>query len=337
MRRSPILSIILLSTAAAFASDIPAAETAAPQNAESIAFRVENDIYFSDRYYTNGLKLSYTGAGRDFLSSRLQFAALDLFVPDGRQAFQTVSVGQKMCVASDINIPNPPPTDRPYAGWLYVGFGAHEASENRLDSLTVNLGVVGPMSLAEDAQKFYHSIIGADWPRGWHNQIKNEPGIIVAYEHSERFFRTRISDEFSVDSVGALALDLGNVMTQARARALLRFGFNMPYSFLPNRIDSSDGNDVEWRPTDASPDWHCFMYGGGAARFVGYDITLDGNTYRNSAGVVPKWLVGEAVAGVSARYKCFQADLTWTLRSAEFNTQRLPVHMFWTLAVKAYF
>ena len=126
-------------------------------------------------------------------------------------------------------------------------------------------------------------------------------------------------------------------MTQARARALLRFGFNMPYSFLPNRIDSPDGNDDEWRPTDVSPVWHCFMYGGGAARFVGYDITLDGNTYRNSAGVVPKWLVGEAVAGVSARYKCFQADLTWTLRSAEFNTQRLPVHMFWTLAVKAYF
>lgn len=337
MKQCPILSIILLSTAAAFASDIPVAEIAPAQNTESISLRVENDIYFSDRYYTNGLKLSYTGAGRDFLSSRLQFAALDLFVPDGRQAFQTVSVGQKMCVSSDINIPNPPPTDRPYAGWLYIGFGAHEASENRLDSLTVNLGVVGPMSLAEDAQKFFHSIIGADWPRGWHNQIKNEPGIIIAYEHSERFFRTQITDEFSVDSVGSLALDLGNVMTQARARALLRFGYNMPYSFLPNRIDSSDGNDVEWRPTDASPDWHCFMYGGGAARFVGYDITLDGNTYRNSASVVPKWLVGEAVAGISARYKFFQADLNWTLRSAEFNTQRLPVHMFWTLAVKAYF
>ena len=126
-------------------------------------------------------------------------------------------------------------------------------------------------------------------------------------------------------------------MTQARARLLLRFGFNMPYSFMPNRIDSSDGNDVQWRPTDASPDWHLFAYGGGAARFVGYDITLDGNTYRGGSSVVPKWLVGEALAGISARYKFFQADLNWTLRSAEFNTQKHPVHMFWTLSLKGYF
>ena len=131
--------------------------------------------------------------------------------------------------------------------------------------------------------------------------------------------------------------ELGNAMTQARARLLLRFGFNMPYSFMPNRIDSSDGNDVQWRPTDASPGWHLFAYGGGAVRFVGYDITLDGNTYRGGSSVVPKWLVGEALAGISARYKFFQADLNWTLRSAEFNTQKHPVHMFWTLSLKGYF
>jgi hypothetical protein len=336
MRHIKYLSIILLSLCAV-AGQAQIVEKPAKTSNDVITLRVENDIYFSDRYYTNGLKLSYTGEGDDFWTSRLQFAALKLFVPEGRQVYQTVSVGQKMCVSSDINIPNPPLDDRPYAGWLYMGFGSHLASENRLDSFTVNLGVVGPMSLAEDAQKFFHSIIGADWPRGWHNQIKNEPGIILAYEHTERFYRAKITDDFSADILGSAGIELGNVMTQATARGFLRFGYNLPYSFQPNRIDSADGNDVEWRPTDASPDWHCFMYGGGAARFVGYDITLDGNTYRNSRSVVPKWLVGEAMAGISTRYKFVQADLNWTLRSAEFNTQKYPVHMFWTLAVKVFF
>ncbi len=338
MMRVSVLSIFLLVLGSAAALDAQVAEQKKDVGKRDVvSLRVENDIYFSDRYYTNGLKLSYTGFGDDFWTSGVQFAALNLFVPDGRQAYQTVSIGQKMCVSSDINIPNPPLDDRPYAGWLYAAFGAHLASENRLDSLTVNLGVVGPLSLAEDAQKFFHSIIDADWPRGWHNQIENEPGIIVAYEHSERLWRAAITDNFSADVIGSLGAEFGNVMTQGRARAFVRFGFNMPYSFMPNRIDASDGNDVEWRPSDSSPDWHCFMYGGGAARFVGYDITLDGNTYRDSRSVVPKWLVGEVMAGISARYDIVQADLNWTLRSAEYNTQRYPVHMFWTLAIKVFF
>lgn len=334
MKRISVLSIIMLTLCSGAAAQV-VEQPREPR--ATLSLRIENDIYFSDRYYTNGLKLSYTQEGDDFLTSRLQFAALRLFVPDGRQAFETVSIGQKMCVSSDIHIPNPPVDDRPYAGWLYASFGSHLASRDRLDSFAVNLGVVGPMSLAEDAQKLFHSIIGADWPEGWHNQIKNEPAIILAYEHVERLYRAEISDGFSTDVLGSVGGELGNAMTQARARLLWRFGFNMPYSFMPNRIDSSDGNDVQWRPTDASPDWHLFAYGGGAARFVGYDITLDGNTYRGGSSVVPKWLVGEALAGVSARYKFFQADLNWTLRSAEFNTQKHPVHMFWTLSLKGYF
>ena len=329
-----VLSNILLASGGIYAQVV---EEKKVDTESVITLRVENDIYFSDRYYTNGLKLSYTGAGDDFYTSRLQFAVLNLFVPDGRQAYQTVSIGQKMCVPGEITDPDPPAWDRPYAGWLYASFGSHLASENRLDSFAVNLGVVGPISLAEDAQKFWHSLIGAEWPMGWHEQIKNEPGIILSYEHTERFVREKITENFATDVLGSARAELGNVSTQATLRAFWRFGFNLPYSFQPNRIDSSDGNDVQWRPSEKSADWHLFMYGGGAARFVGYDITLNGNTFADSRSVVPKWLVGEIMAGVSARYKYIQADLNWTLTSAEFNNQQYPVHMIWTAEVKVFF
>lgn len=195
-----------------FAASLSAQPVAQPSGGgtpefRAVSFTVENDYGFSDRYYTNGLKLSYTQSGRDFWTSRLQFALLDLFTPDGAQAYESVSVGQMMCVSSDINWPNPPEWDRPYAGWLYAGFGAHVATRDTLDSFTVNLGVVGPISLAEDAQKFYHSIIGADWPMGWHDQIKNEPGIVLSYRHSQRVVRGKI-ESLDFDAVASAALAL---------------------------------------------------------------------------------------------------------------------------------
>ena len=79
------------------------------------------------------------------------------------------------------------------------------------------------------------------------------------------------------------------------------------------------------------------MYTGGVARFVGYDISLDGNAFRHSNSVASKWLVGEFIAGISTRYKDFQADLNWTLSSAEFHKQKFTPHIFWTATIKVYF
>lgn len=40
------------------------------------------------------------------------------------------------------------------------------------------------------------------------------------------------------------------------------------------------------------------------------------------------------MAGVSARYEAVSFDLTYTLRTAEFNRQEHPVHMFWAATLK---
>ena len=152
MRPTFILSNILACVLPVFAYSLNASQAVRKADCASdwhaLSFTVENDFRFSDRYYTNGLKLSYTQSGSDFWTSRLQFALLNLFAPDGAQAYESVSIGQAMYVPSDISTPNPPETDRPYAGWLYASFGAHVATRDTLDSFTVNLGVVGPISLA---------------------------------------------------------------------------------------------------------------------------------------------------------------------------------------------
>lgn len=337
MRISRILSIILACSLPAFswAAQV-AAETSANRTLpdwRKLSFTVENDFGFSDRYYTNGLKLSYTQSGENLPTSFLQFAALKYIAPADAQAYESISIGQGMYVPTDIENPNPPTWDRPYAGWLYAGFGSHLAARDTLDSFTVNLGVVGPISLAEDAQKFYHSIIGAHWPMGWHEQIKNEFGFVFSYRHTQRIVRTKIGKNFDFDILATGAADLGNVATRAEAGGLLRFGLNMPYNFASNAITYSDGADVQWR-TGEEADWHLYGYAGGVARFVGYDITLNGNAFTSSRSVTPKWLVGDFRAGISARLMRTELELAYTLRSAEFNGQSHPVHMFWSATLK---
>lgn len=340
LKRSALFSALFFSCAFAFASNAQKTELALKAEAPDVfSFNVENDLYFSDRYYTNGLKAMYTSQGDDWWVTFLQFGILKLFNYDNAQYYQTASLGQMMCVSSDINTPTPPVGDRPYCGWLYLGAAAHVVTKDSIDSLSVNLGVVGPASLAEHAQKFWHSLIGADWPQGWHDQVKNEPGIVISYRHSERIFKFKPSEtakKLSGDIIASLEGNLGNVRTNGEVRAICRFGFNLPNSFDPARIDYASSNDVSFFTPD-NADWHFYFYAGGNVQFVGYDISLDGNSFAKSYHVTPKWCVGEALAGVSTRYKNVEVNLNWTLRTEEYTTQQHYPQMFWTLSAKVFF
>ena len=181
MRIKFILSNILILAIGqiCFSSVIDQSKNLENRNFEAISFLGENDIGFSDRYYTNGLKLTYTASGDDFLTSKLQFSLLELITDAHSQRYQTVSLGQAMYVASTITHSNPPLDDHPYAGWLYANFGAHIVTKTSLDSIAFAIGVVGDWSFAEEVQKFHHSNIDVDKPMGWRQyaaRVENDRG-----------------------------------------------------------------------------------------------------------------------------------------------------------------
>jgi len=298
-----------------------------------ISLNVENDIYFSDRYYTNGIQFGYTETGDNWWASYLQFKFLRLFIDD-RTSFQTANFGQLMNVSSEINDRDPSLTDRPYAGVLYLGATAHLANETRSDSFGIYLGVVGPLSLAGDTQKFIHELLGSTRPMGWHTQIRNEPGFVLSYNHSERLADFDTDSGFGGDIIASAGCDLGNIMSQAKARMLFRAGFNMPKSFDTARIDYGSNQDVAFLNPSS---WHCYFYAGVTGRAVGYDITLDGNTWKNSRSVDKDYFIGEANVGISTRIECVQFDLTWNMRSREFKTQEYKPHSFWSFTAKVFF
>ncbi len=294
----------------------------------------ENDIGFSDRYYTNGLKLTYLSPYGDWLINKLQFKFLKMLNSDkSAQATQTLSLGQDMYVSYEINDVHPPLTDRPYAGWLYVTDGAHLATKNTLDSFAITIGVVGEISGAEYTQKRYHEFIDVDRPMGWDSQLENEPAFTISLNHSERIFEYSLSDTFRTDFICSAGTNLGTVMTEGVVKGLWRFGFNMPYSFDAARIDFASSQQVEYAVTNR-PDWHAYIYAGFVCKAVGYNMFLDGNVFRNYDRSVDKeWLLGELNFGANLRYKNFYAAYSFCIRSKEYKTQREDIHYFSALMI----
>ncbi|MGV0035924.1 MAG: lipid A-modifier LpxR family protein [Candidatus Azotimanducaceae bacterium WSBS_2022_MAG_OTU7] len=50
--------------------------------------------------------------------------------------------------------------DRPYAAWLFMGLGYQTRAQDQLDTIEVQLGVVGPAAYGQEAQDFIHDLRG---------------------------------------------------------------------------------------------------------------------------------------------------------------------------------
>ncbi len=144
----------------------------------------ENDLVVdTDRHYTQGIKLSYLHEdgylplGSGWLNDALPKPGL---VPEAAKF--GYSIGQNIYTPGNINTQQLLANDRPYAGWLYLGFilqrrGKSFGDHPTLEDIELELGVVGPASLADRAQTWVHEIRGSGKPLGWEHQLKNEPGL----------------------------------------------------------------------------------------------------------------------------------------------------------------
>jgi len=85
---------------------------------------------------------------------------------DELKARASFSLGQNIFTPEDTAATQLIPEDRPYAGWLYMGFGmvANQGTK-RYDKLELEIGVVGPYAFAEDVQTFWHSLLGLQVPQ----------------------------------------------------------------------------------------------------------------------------------------------------------------------------
>ncbi|MBN1142759.1 MAG: lipid A deacylase LpxR family protein [Deltaproteobacteria bacterium] len=286
----------------------------------TLSFILENDLFYNvDRHYTNGVGLTWM-PGADTATPKWAVTAFRLlpWVPRQGEVRHGYAWGQSMFTPSDIRVKNPPPEERPYAGWLYGSIGLGVESGRQLDRFSLTIGIVGPASQAEKCQKIVHEIIGSDDPKGWDTQLENELGLVLAYQHSWREFAATTLIGNRLDVTPHVGAALGNVYTYGNAGLTLRYGPRLPSDYGPPRIQPGLLGSANFTPP---ADFGWYLFAGVEGRLVGRNIFLDGNTFRDSRSVDKEYLVGDLQCGLVLDWPKVRVSYTHVLRTREFRTQ----------------
>ena len=306
---------------------------AQPLRFGSFSLYTENDKYFAgtDQNYTNGLKLSALSTDlRSFTDDSVPAPIRGLsrllggVITDDLPYKLGLSLGQNIYTPANTAATAPIPTDRPYAAWLYLGIAFQvyhppattDGGLARLDVFEVTAGMVGPAALGREFQNGFHDLIGVDRANGWDNQIENEPGLNLVYERKYRLSTAHARTGWGADFIPHAGLSLGNIFTYANAGFEVRAGYSLPADFGSNLIrPSGDSNALKRTPFNA------FLFAAVDGRAVARDITLDGNTFRDSPSIDKKHFVADLYAGLGLGTTNWQLTYAQTYRTVEFQGQ----------------
>jgi lipid A 3-O-deacylase len=351
LQKIPFLFLGLLFSPSAFAQSMTACSKnltkSHPTSHGFYTFVWENDVAGgTDKNYTNGNQYSFGSLPRPLESPSGKIAQSLLGADCESIILYNLALSQSMYTPDDRSA-SPSPNEHPYAGWLTSEYSVsvvRSASKLIGDSpdntpkdwstLSLELGVVGPLALQQQVQNTFHSFIGDDHLLGWDNQIKNEPAVLLSYDR--RWQQAELSNDaskLSADLFPNVGLAVGNVLTQASAGLTGRFGLNLAQSDLPMRIrPSTPGTSVFLLQNTAS--W--YLFAGIEGRAVARNIFLDGNTFQESIRVEKKPTVTDLQWGMVLRLRGAQFSYTFITRSDEYTTQGGPqrfgsVNIMWRL------
>lgn len=279
----------------------------------------ENDLFAGeDRFYTSGIRLSRVGQVRRPPSWLAKVARRFPGIDEADALPYRFSIAHNIFTPADIENPEFPPDDRPYAAWLNFQFATGTASEKGADRVYVALGVVGPLAFGEEIQKAIHDAIGSPEPVGWDRQIRNEPTLQLGYNRFRRFFSAGKPGGAALDATWMGGTTLGNAYTHVSAGGFLRIGHNLPRDYGPPRITPAISGASYFMPS-RDPAW--YVYTGIEGRRVFRDMFIEGNSFGGVDGISRERYVGEFFGGLVYTSGPFRAAYTHVWRSDEYIGQ----------------
>lgn len=296
---------------------------------EALTLTVENDIFTgSDNNYTNGVGISWVSADLDtygdksFLNEWGRFWAFLPFVSDdGYATYAAWSLVQEMYTPDNINDPNPPEDDQPYAGILYVDSLLYAKTKNWAHAWDLKLGVVGPSSQAENVQKGVHNLIGSDEPQGWDTQLPDEPVINLGYTAAYLAAAGNVGGlaEWRIVPVGTIGL--GTYFTGAGLGIYSEFGWNLvdALGVTALRTGLNAASTVGVGPVIG---WSVALFGGIGGYGVIHYLPLDGTVFTDSRSVDSEPFIGMASLGFSVRHGRLALSYALTYFTKTFETER---------------
>ncbi len=145
----------------------------------------------TDRHYTAGVgaSLAFQAPFVDELLSRVPSFGNEFEAKKSDYAMGLVGA-LTIFTPENLREKGPITTDRPYAGWTYGGLFFQRANRSLdvpvYESLEADLGILGPSSLAENAQQMIHHAYHYIIPQGWDHQINDEPDFNIKYNRRWR-------------------------------------------------------------------------------------------------------------------------------------------------------
>jgi hypothetical protein len=319
-----LASITLLLSGAV---DCAAQSTAPPEGAWTVT--LENDAFTSsDNNYTNGLGVTWVSNAIDTYDERSlvrRWGKFWSFLPfvgkDGQRTYVSWSLAQEMHTPDDIQNPNPPLDDQPYAGVLYLDSNIYVRDQRWAHAWQLRLGVVGPASQADNVQKWFHDVIGADEPMGWHTQLPNELVLNLGYTGTYMLAQGDLGQSASWRVIPMVNVGLGNYFTGAGLGLYGEVGWNL--------VDAMGGTALRQGFNGASTvgvgpvnGWSVSFSGGVAGYGVAHYLPLDGTVFHDSRSVNTEPFVGLATLGVTVRHGTMVFFLGRTAFTKSFETQR---------------
>lgn len=270
-------------------------------------FKTENDAYLAtlnDRYYTNGLFIYYRRAiNPDKLSDKLE-----------KKTYE-ISVGQKIFTPYWGQVPKKEDQDRPFAGYLYAG-GAYSIfyKKEAVLKTSVEIGTVGPNSLAKNAQIYLHKTVGFYPPEGWDYQIKNELALNLSTNYSKLLYRI---EDNTVDFSAQGYANLGTTFSGAGASILVRAGrLNQLFNSAYHNAVIGNAKTAKLNKSEL------FFYIKPQLNFVAYDATIQGSLFNNDSPVTfgIKPIVFEQQFGINYSSNRFTADFNIIFKTKEVKS-----------------
>lgn len=280
----------------------------------------ENDTFAgTDRNYTNGLNLFYLSGPNGAPAPVKWVARHGMRADENDTVFAGIGVGHNIYTPADTQATQALPDQHPYAGWLHLSFLGAVDSGRTLDTLVLDLGVVGPAAGGKWVQNNFHDLVGADEAKGWDNQIRNEPAFVLTYDRKWRAIAEWRRSGFGVDLIPNAGFSLGNVLTQASAGLTLRLGQDLANDYGPPRVRPALAGAGFFTPRDK---FSWYLFAGANGRAVAYNIVLDGNAFREGGPSVDRrTFVAEAQAGLVLQAGRWQTAFTVVGRTDEFHGQ----------------
>lgn len=322
-----------------------AAAQAPPLHERGSFFTYENDSYFrTDRYYTSGIQFSIKRSGdeRGAFATRVTNAACGWMDCTGHTLLTTqYNLGQLIYTPHDITRGEPQPHDRPWGGLLYYeqAYAFLSPDQRTLTTLIGQIGVTGPLSLAEPSQKLFHRILDRPRPEGWDNQIGGTLGLLASAERRTAFdpMSGHLGHAVRLNTATYWRIAAGNIQTYAAAGMAVVIGKDLPPVSPPppgigNKMERGEQRKATGSTSCITPRLQCTAFGSVEARMVAYNVFLDGRPLRDDPDVKRRKFVHDLVAGTrfdfpntrTASHGPWFIQFKITRRSKEFRSS-LPV------------